>query len=84
VIQRISIPGTRAEVVFVQEKPLLSRNAEYQIEFGNGAVTKEWLDSRQVTAKQIRDNCRVEYDGKTLRIFGPRPTDWVEVPGFRP
>jgi len=84
VIQRIPIPGTKVEVTFLQEKPLFGGPTEFQVEFGNGAVTKEWLDSTQVTAEQIRSNCRVEYDGQTLRILGPRSSDWIEVPGFRP
>ena len=84
VIRRIPIPGTTAQVTFFEDKPLLGGTAEFQIDFGDGAITKDWLDSTQVTQEQIRSNCRVEYDGETLRITGPRPTDSVEVPGFRP
>jgi hypothetical protein len=75
------------EVVFIQEKPLIGGTAQYLIQFpGPGSTTKAgaWLNSNDgVTPKQIRDNCRAEYDGKTLRIVGPRPRDWFEVPGYR-
>jgi hypothetical protein len=81
VIKRVKLTGYEpAEVVFVK----LSNGSDttFRVEYPNGAYTKVWLDSKTVTAEQIRDECRVEYDGATLRVIGPGEHR-LEVPGFR-
>jgi hypothetical protein len=73
VIRRVPLPGYgSSEVVFVQRKPLVGGTPSYQVELPNGAVFEGWLDGRQVTAEQIRADCRVEYDGSTLRVLAAR------------
>lgn len=85
VICRVPIRGSDPhEVVFIQEKPLIGGTAYYliQIPGSTGFTTKAgaWLNSYNgVTPEQIRDHCRAEYDGKTLRVIGPRPRDGFEA-----
>lgn len=77
VICRVPVPGhTSAQVTFVQV------GHDYRVEFPDGAFTKGWRDVSEATPDEIRKNCRVEYKDKTLRIVGPRATDWLEVPGY--
>jgi hypothetical protein len=78
VISRITVPGhSPAQVVFAQI------GDDYRVEFPDGSYTKHWLGASETTAEEIRKNCRVEYDGQTLRILGPRQSDLLEVPGYR-
>lgn len=81
VIKRVKLRGYEpAEVVFVQLGDR-GETKDFSIEFPDGSYTKVWLDSKTVTADQIRHDCKVEYDGQTLRVIGPGEHR-LQVPGL--
>lgn len=81
VIQSLPIPGHPSSKVVISR---LQSDGEtwYRVEFPDGAYTKRWLNGTETTPEEIRKNCRVEYDGQTLRVLGPRRSDVLEVPGL--
>jgi len=82
VIQRLPIPGhPTKEVVIAQLKS--GGETWYRVETPDGSYTKEWVKATDTTPEEIRKNCRVEYDGGTLRVLGPRPQDEYDIGGYR-
>ena len=52
------------------------------VRFG-GAETKDAFVSGDVSEDEIKTKARVNYDGETLTVYGPRGEE-MSVPGFRP
>jgi hypothetical protein len=82
VVSRFPLRGYEpAEVVIVRYVSLAGGTTQYVVEMPGGAETKVWVSPADFPTQRIRDECRVEYDGETLRVLGPGAYR-MSVPGF--